>query len=742
MSLQIDPKLQPPTANDGQLHAVGRGLRARPETKPDTWLKLARSAYLGSTQYYNNNYRQTWDDSIRAFFSQHAAKSKYNSPQYAKRSNVYRPRTRTIIRKNEAAAAAAFFSNMDVVSVSSSDQTSKAKAASAAVMKELLQYRLTKSIPWYLTVLGGLQDAQTVGVVCGHVHWEFEEDEFEDAPEPAPLTSALGEAEAPAATPGPLPVAAEAQGEEYPRQGPLPEGAFAVEIDHGPAAGPGEAARPEPKVKKDRPRVDLVPIENLRFDPASDWTDPVNSSPYLIHLMPMRVQDVIAKMDEGKWHPLDEETIVTTASSSMNDTTRLARTQNRQDPTEQDATDIQDYTVVWVQRHIHRRYGEDWEFYTLSDEHMLTTPRPLTESTLHGRRPYVVGCCILEAHRPIPSSVPELGRGLQDETNEIANARLDNVKFALNKAWFAKRGKDVDIVGLVRNVPGRVVMLDDPKEDVVSQEWQDVTASSFQEQQGLLLEMDELLGNFNPAQMMAVINSNSPAKNMSMLGHSSATLVEYLLRTFVVTFVEPVLRLLVLLEQEYESDATVIALASKNAKLAEKFGMDAVTDELLREELTLTVNVGMGATDPMAKLQKLLLALQSLGGLYKLGAPMWANMEEVQKEVYGLLGYSDGSRFMGSDNPQVKALQQQVQQLMMALNQMRQKAGELKLQTARERNQADAAISQQKNQTILMQEALRQSSMNKREVYKQHHEAHNSVGKLVVDIHKSRMKLK
>ena len=34
-----------------------------------------------------------------------------------------------------------------------------------------------------------------------------------------------------------------------------------------------------------------------RFDPAADWTDPINTSPYLIRLVPMYVDDVLERME-------------------------------------------------------------------------------------------------------------------------------------------------------------------------------------------------------------------------------------------------------------------------------------------------------------------------------------------------------------------------------------------------------------------------------------------------------------
>ena len=40
-------------------------------------------------------------------------------------------------------------------------------------MQALLQYRLTKSIPWFQLVMGGMQDAQTQGAAIAHVHWRY-----------------------------------------------------------------------------------------------------------------------------------------------------------------------------------------------------------------------------------------------------------------------------------------------------------------------------------------------------------------------------------------------------------------------------------------------------------------------------------------------------------------------------------------------------------------------------------------
>ena len=760
-----DPDNSPPSAQT----AEGEG--ADKEDGDSGWLRLARSAFHTSVQYVENNYRKNWDDSLRAFNNQHTADSKYSQPAYGNRSKLFRPKTRSVIRRNEAAAAAAFFSNMDVVSVSPTDPNNVTQAASAEVNKALLNYRLTKTIPWFQTVLGGLQDAQSVGVCIAHVYWRYT---------PAPMPEELEEV-------------AEDEGdedEEYPKQGKLPDGAFVVEREPvveidiipaavvagpipmgsatakppsappppaapqpqaaqmappaalnvpprpaqpvpqglaaqgapkppmngmpGPAPAPGAAPTPSPaptpgaapalggapmpgaapapgaapmqgaapqppekpkgpKPLEDRPVIDLIPVENFLIDPAADWADPVNTSPFIIHMMPMYLMDVKMRMESGEWRPYGDGTILA-ATRTKYDSTRQAR-MNRDDPYNPDSKNVSDYETCWVQRHIHRRDGVDWEFYMLGDQALLSDPRPLKESVFHGERPYVMGCCILETHKVYPASVPSLGKELQTEANEIANQRMDNVKFVLNKKWFVKRGKEADLAGLVRNVPGGVVMMDDPQNDVREVTWPDVTQSAYEEQSRVDNDLNDLLGNFSVGQVMADKGVNGPARNMAMLNQSSGTLVEYLLRTFVETFVQPVLRQLVKLEQFYETDQTALAVASSYANLRQKFGVDEVTDELLEQDLNLTVNVGMGATDPQMKLSKFMGAMTAYLGMLQHPAP-GINMKEVGKEIFGHMGYQDGARFLTNEDPATAQLKQQLQQAMQQIQQMQAKLDE------------------------------------------------------------------
>lgn len=631
--LRPDSQNRPPTAQTEQ-----------DDDKENPWLGRARSAYYASTAYIDTNFRKQWEDAIRAFNNQHPTDSKYSSAAYSKRSSLYRPKTRSVIRKNEATNAAAFFSNMDVVSITAQDESSKAQLVSAEVMKQILQFRLKKTIPWFMFVQGGIQDGQVTGAACAHIYWDYRVRE-QEVVQPEDVE----------------PVEVDP---EYPAQPSLPPGAFT--LDGGdPAAAPQEPVPapeepPAPKPYVDKPVMDIVPVENLRIDPAANWMDPINSSPYVIHLIPMYVMDIKKKMRKGEWITMSDAQIKS-AMDSGTDSTRVTRQKGMDDPQSADSRGYKEIDIVWVQRHIHRDDDDvDIEFYMLGDVAMLTEPRPLSETVFHGKRPYVLGTFILETHKVFPAGVPQIGKGLQDEANEVVNQRLENVKFAMNKRWFAKRGKDVDTAALVRNVAGSVIMMDDPDHDVREITTPDVTGSAYEEQNRINLDFDELTGNFNPASLIANGGGQAPARNMALLNQSNGTLVEYGIRTFVETFVQPCLRQLILLEQEYETDRVVLSLAGKNAQLFQRFGIDEVTDEILMQELSLEVNVGMGATDPAQKLQKFLTGMTSYSNVLK-SAPPGLNPVEVGKEIFGMLGYRDPTRFFTTDNPQVAQLQAQLQ---------------------------------------------------------------------------------
>lgn len=588
-------------------------LQATSTTAGHDFLALARDAFTSSTTFFDASIRSGVEANLRQFQGVHPQGSKYYTDVYRARSRLFRPKTRTSVRKNEAVASEAFFSTNDVVDISAEDEDNPIQRASAAVKNSLLNYRLRKSIPWFQILIGAYQDCQVSNVCISYQYWMY-----------------------------------------------------------------------NAKKGIDKPCIDLRPVENIRIDPGADWADPINSSPYVIDMIPMRVMDVKSRMKnpdpttgQPRWFPLDEGAIMA-AQQSYSDTTRQTRERNRTDSKDQ-SNQINEFAIVWVHRVIMEIDGEDMVYYTLGTHALLSNPIPIKQAYWHGKRPYVMGTCVIETHKIYPDGPVAISKDVQAEINEVTNQRIDNVKFAMNKRYFVRRNQQVDIRSLVRNVPSSVTMMNNPKEDVMVQETQDVTASAYQEQDRLNLDFDDVTGSFSQASVNSNRKLNETVGGLKLLTNDANQMGAYQLKTFVETWVEPVLTQLLLLEQHYETDELALQLASKEAaKLMELASGQMVgqelMDELLDAEVTLTVNVGIGATNPQDKINSFMKSMANLRELLADGVLEKYNLDvsEVIKELFGKLGYKNGSRFFKSEDgltPMENSMRATIQELQAKLSQ-------------------------------------------------------------------------
>lgn len=577
---------------------------------PDEARRLGRECYASSTNWLNQGRRLKWNESLRSFQNMHGVDSKYASDDYRYRSRLFRPKTRAMVRKSEAKAAQAFFANQDIVNISPTNDDDPTQLASAEVNQALLQYRLTYTIPWFLTLVGARQDAEVMGICVAKTYWKYKE-KYKHT-ERRHKTHPVGGA--------PL----------FDDQGqPITED-FDI-YDR----------------LEDHPWIDLLAPENIRFDPGSDWRNPIATSPYIIELIPMRIIEVQAKMKTGEWHQVSDAAL-RSATNMDDDVTRRAREQGRVPGKDSDSFKPKPYDICWVRENILRDDdGREWHFFSVGGAgELLSDPRPLEEIYLHGIRPYVCGTVVPEAHKTYPTSKVELVKDLQRQSNDVVNLRLDNVKLTLNPRQIAKTGRNLDPSDLRKFMPGKVLMTVDPEGDIKWDRPPDVTQSAYQEQEQIDQDFDALSGSMN----QATIAQQRPAGQdtlggMEMISNDASEVAEYEQRVFAETFVEPIMRQIVLLEQAYESDPVILTLAGKQAKLYQKYGISEITDKLLQQQLTMKVNVGIGATNPAMKLKNFVQAGEIIGQLYGPVAAFASNPQEVIKEVYGLCGYKDGERF-------------------------------------------------------------------------------------------------
>lgn len=619
----------------------------------DAQLKSLTLSSYNQGKEYQDRLRSAWKGAYDAFNSKHASESKYNATRFRGRSRLYRPKTRATARKKQAEAAAALFSTSDVVIISAQNETQKEQQASAAIIQELLNFRLTRgnenaSIPWFQISMGAHHSALMTGICGSKQYWDYA---TKDYTIPAETASA----------PNPL----------DPMGQPI-----TVTIP----ASIGQ------KVKRDRPRIRLYPPEDIIRDPAGAWEDQAQDSSYVILRHPMAVSDAFEFVSASnpkapiQFHDnLTFNMISARAGQGTTDTnaqgTRAARENDSRDRYS-DTAAAKEFQTVWLHEVFMRIEGRDWVFWTF-DDHTIISNCVLVEEAYPeqgGARPIVIGVGALEPFKIDPQSPVSAWQPLQQEINDIVNLRLDAVKQTIAPLAIVRRGRSVDIKAIQNRTADSVVYVQEDG-DLKFDRPGDVGQSAYVEMERLNADFDDQAGNFSIGSVQTNRDLGDTVGGMKMMTANANALGEFDLRVWIETWVEPVLRQIVKLEQYYENDQNVLAIAADKAKLFQKFGQQGVTDQLLQEQITLTVNVGIGAADPMQSLQKFGMATKIVFELLGPQAAQRAKQDEIINEVYGKAGYKDASeRFFNpttDQDPRLMQAQKIIQQMQQAMAEMK-----------------------------------------------------------------------
>lgn len=599
------------------------------EIDKEALLAFARKCEDTSKDYYNSETRTNWIRSYRAVANQHFDGSKYLTDRFKQRSKIFRPKTRSAVRRGIALARQALFGAPDVVSIQAGWDGDPRQQASAEIMTQLVNYRLDRgngeaSVPWFHLAMGARWDSIITGVCFSKQYWQYEANETRYF-EPLRNTQ-TGD------------IVTDAEG------------------------GVIEIEKKKVDIVYDRPMIELIPPEQVLLDPAADWADPIETAAYVIIRYPMHASDVKSRMgmDDmkgtpnggGEWLEVDESVL---RRGIADEYTRAIR-QSRESGTGEDkydstAANIDDLDIVWIHENFIRWKGKSLHFWSVGELAYLTEPVPVHEAypEFTGRRPVVMGRGEMESHRLFPMAPVESWQELQSEINDIANLRLDNIKQNMSPITMVTRGRRVDIGAVQRRGPETILMVD-AQDDIGFNRPPDVTASAFQEADRLAVEMDQLSGSFDVGSVQSNRSLNETVGGMNLLSGAANVMGEYDLAIWVETWVEPVIRQIVKLEQYYEQDAKVLALAARKAKLWQRFGIaDQETESLLESDLTIRLNIGQGASDPMQRMQKIQMAAQMIGQIFGQEAVQFLNKEAVVDEIMASCGYRDGSRFVKMD---------------------------------------------------------------------------------------------
>ena len=592
------------------------------EKPTDTeFLQMVRDAESQAQMYIAQVNRKAWARTYRAFHQEHFTGSKYRSAEYDNRSKLFIPKTRTALRKDLAAVAASMFGTLDAVACLPGDESSAEQRAAAAVIQELVNYRTDRasgraSIPWFHIVLGARQTSQLTGICLSKQSWKLElkRDGVEDYEDEDEYT--------------------------------------------------GETRRMQRDVwvpDIDRPDSQLIPPENFDIDPAADWVNPAQSAAFIIIRWPMRIDEIRRKQRDPRmpWNDLTEAQLRGASAPAKMDMEAIRRAREQGLDRFDESQTGNTFEVIWVYENFIRTGGEDWTFLSVGHKHMLTDPRPVREvyPEQHGERPLVFGFGAFEAFRIFPMANAESWQMLQQEANDLRNLSLDAIKQNVMPVAKVVRGRQIDLEQLRRRGQGSAIMVNN-KDDVTWEKVPDISGGIQTMKQSLDIEFDDLAGQQNYG---TVADNNVLGKTLGglKLAAGAANAVqEFDIRVWIETWAEPVLTQIVRLIQFYESDPIVLGLCGQKAKLFQKFGISEITDQLLENDVTIRVNVGLGAGDPQQRLAKFQSATAIVAPLLAQSKDFQTGKKEmdweaVMAEVYGAAGYRDGGkRFVKDGAPQ------------------------------------------------------------------------------------------
>lgn len=576
--------------------------------------------------------RGVWARSYMAYHSRHWHSSKYETETYKYRSRLFRPKTRSAVQKNQATAAAALFSTNDAVSVRAEYEDDPQQSASAAVLAELLNYRLDRTsakggIPWFRVSMGAHEDAQITGICASKQYWDYRT-----------FTK-----------------------KHYNNQPKLQEDGTTPMMGMDGQPEMDEVVTEEVKVYADRPMIELLPAENVYVDLRAPWYDPIQEGSYAIVRYPMSIgalKQLMASTNPRspiEWLPI-EETELANASRDYDDYgVRQARDgKNVRDAQRERDAPATPFQTVWVHENFMRFNGVDYCWWSLGANRFLSVVICTGDAypQFHGFRPITYGVAALEPHVVYPQSPVESWQPIQAETNDLINLNLDALRQSIEPLTKVKTGSLFDARQLrMRGAAGANVVVRN-MEDIEFDRIPEPSGQVYMQQNHLNADFDDLAGIFSGSSVQTNRSMNETVGGMRLLAGSANALSEFNLRIWVETWVEPTIRQTLQNIQYYESDEKAISLAGQRAKLVEKYGVSEITDELLEAEVRVAVNVGIGAADPMQRMTKLQLALQTLASVAPFADRMVKiNMEEIIREVMGVAGYKEGMKFFTFADP-------------------------------------------------------------------------------------------
>lgn len=603
---------------------------------PAEWLRLTLNMKVAAETNLNP-LRNIWANNYRAYNNQHAQGSKYTTERYRGRSQFHRPKTRTAVKKSDAGAANALFATSDIVSVEPTNPLDPKQMASAQINKALLNFRLDRKsgkagVPWFQIAVGAHQDSNITGLCVSKQYWERRErntgkmkpkpvlDEQTGEPQMAPVLDALGQ-----------PTMDPATGQAVMQ--------------------PVTVMQPVMKILRDRPMIRLFPPELVLRDPGADWLDQAQESSYCGLMHAMTVGDMEAmtgdpqtKTKNMRFLKVERSQLLSARIGSAGTQVTTARESSGNRGRQEVSTGLQEFDRIWAIEWFVRYQGVEYVYWTAGSTCLISEVMLLEEAYPEqgGERPIVIGVGNIEPHKIDPMSMVQSVLPMQGEMNDLVNLRMDGVKDSVRPLATVVRGKNIDVKAL-QHRSGDSVLYVTSKDDVNFDRPGSIGGEAYQEMNYLNADFDVAVGQFDGGSVTTNRELNKTVGGLNLLNASANVVGDFDLRVWIETYVEPVLRQVVKLEQYYEDDEKILVIAGQKANLYQKFGVSTIDDELLMMECSITVNAGIGNADPTIKFDKFVKASAAAGQLLGDQVQARAKHDPIIDELFGTMGFRDAA---------------------------------------------------------------------------------------------------
>jgi hypothetical protein len=391
---------------------------------------------------------------------------------------------------------------------------------------------------------------------------------------------------------------------------------FIVDENANEVPPPSKDADFEELVQFFSPIVECIPYEDVFLHFESTWKDYWKNP--IVHRV-KRSRDYCTKRGYK-----NVDLIPWAGTFPGTDLIKMQRSLNQGSPFSGAPEDIQEQQYIWVY--------ECWDLqpgkfgYLESGSFVLggSAERPMAlmrgwvknelpyqfDPTEPVRPPFVVGTAFPEAHGMYGKDLPQVTEGLQKETNARFNSEREASARALRPPVLVNRGANVDLLALmVRKIGGVVQGNDIGPEAIREMEIANPIPISLPGQQ----RTDQLyteISSIGPDQM----GSSQPgSEDQSATASSTQSTnankkMNMVIRNFTQTGILPMLRMLLRLEQEYESDTLIEQVTGR--VLGWKFVKDDKGNHVgprpsivIQGDFDLSANVGTNKQNQLSQLK-------------------------------------------------------------------------------------------------------------------------------------------